>query len=207
MPTATYTTTTPKKADGSPLTYSWTNDPLGADDMPLKKEHADQLRTVLIDAHLHKHTAGPRVYPASSVNSGQENPNIVIAFTDPVIIAEATKIRVAHLNELIGFIKDFEGVGTGGHRHNFPAFSNEGVTAEWSTYYTQALPFVVDPVVVDSTLESASAWQQLRTFLQHLTLHTHSVTCNCECTCTCTCTGTCGCTCECTCTCDCATCG
>ena len=198
---ATYTSTTPYKSGGSPLTYSWTDVPLVSKITIIKSEHMNQLRQVLKDAHLHYHTAGPRSTPATSVNSQQEDPNIPVAFVDdPVTANNTVAVKAAHVNELIGYIKSYEGTSTGGHRHNFPLFDYAGSVDVESSYYTEILTFDTDPVVTNTPTIKALAWTQLRTYLQDLTAHTHTVTCSCECTCTCTCTCQCTCTCECTCT-------
>ena len=54
---ATYTSTTPYKQGGSPMTYSWTDVPLVVNTTAIKATHVTQLRQVLKDAHLHYHVS------------------------------------------------------------------------------------------------------------------------------------------------------
>ena len=181
----TYTSTPPKDSGGNPIPVTWTDDPLEQDITNIKKTHIVEMRATLEALDGHYHTF-------NGFDSNAELPDISVSWAESnaEIIVDETPPKDQHTNEIIDFIKDFDG-----HYHYVPNYGKN------SSAYSPGFTFEDDPVTVDVTWIKASAHEELRTHLEALAAHTHTVCCECECTCTCTCTCDCDCTCTCTCRC------
>jgi hypothetical protein len=173
------------------IPVSWTDDPLVSRETRIKKVHLTEMRAALeaMDGHIHTFNGN---------DSGAELPDVSVSWNTPDvdIIIGQTQPYSNHINEVIGFIKDFEG-----HYHNVPYYVPYG--GGDSTTYDPGFTFEDDPVVSHVTYIKASAWEELRSHLESYSTHIHTVCCECECQCTCTCTCTCTCQCQCTCQCTC----
>ncbi|MDD5422045.1 MAG: hypothetical protein PHT32_01295 [Candidatus Omnitrophica bacterium] len=183
---ADYVSGPPKDSGGNPVPVTWTDDPIQQDITEPKKQHLVEMRAALqaLDGHYHVFNGN---------DSQPELPDVAVSWLVPNanIIIDETFVAAQHINEIIGFIKNFVG-----HYHYVPGYGKN------STTYSPSFSFEDDPVSVDVTWIKASAHEELRTHLESLAGHTHSVCCECECQCTCTCTCTCACTCTCECRCD-----
>lgn len=176
----------PKDSGGNPIPVTWTDDPLTQDVTPVKKTHIVEMRVALeaLDGHYHVFSGN---------NSNAETPDVAVSWAESnaELIVDETPPKASHTNEIINFIKAFDG-----HYHYVPAYGLN------SNSYAPGFSFEEDPVVALVTWIKASAHEELRTHLESLAAHTHTVCCECECTCTCTCTCHCDCTCTCTCRCE-----
>lgn len=176
---ANYESGTPDPA----IPVTWTDTPLVKQRTRVKKVHLVEIRDALeaLDGHIH-------VF--NTHNSGAELPNVNVTWIVPNvdIIQGTTRVEAAPVNEVIGYIKDFDD-----HYHNVPHYSAD------STQYDLNPTFEDDPIISYVTFIKATAWEEFRDHLESYAAHTHIVCCECECTCTCTCTCECQCTCECTC--------
>jgi len=196
MPNFTSTTSDPV------ISVSWV-DTLTVDVTKIKKSHLVELRTAVSELDGHVHTVARTSYP--SVISTTEIPDVSVTYvdSDASILVDQTKVKAQHMNELIGYLKDFDG-----HHHTLVNYDGQSGTAgqdmnKDTTTYDPTLTFTDDPIVADVTEIKAVHTTELRTYLEGFNIHTHDACCECECQCTCTCqcTGDCGCTCNCTCTC------
>jgi hypothetical protein len=188
------------------INVSWTDNPVVQNSTKVKAVHTTELRTALTSLKTHTH-----YFPRTSggVTSSVPDTTINNSWTDSTLTVNSTLIKAVHHNELIAGIKVMDG-----HKHTVVNYDGAagtvgGDTNRDSAIYSGGFTFLVDPLVTNTDLPSVSSFEQLRTHLEALASHTHSICCECECqcTCTCTCTCTCECTCTCQCTCDCKGCG
>jgi len=177
-------------ASGTPvptIPVTWTDDPFISDSIKSKKIHLVEMRAALeaLDGHYH-------VF--NSVNSQGELPNVAVAWVEAsvAIIVDSTKIKASHYQEIIDFIKAYDG-----HYHYIPTWAVN------STTLNSGFTFTADPLVQDVTWIDAFNHEELRSHIETLAAHVHGACCECECECTCTCTCTCQCQCDCNCDCQC----
>ena len=99
-----YVSGAPKDSGGNPIPASWTDDPLVQDVTPIKKTHIVELRACLaaLDGHYHVFNGN---------NSNAELPDVAVAWAESnaQLIVDETPPKAAHTNEIIGFIKSFDG--------------------------------------------------------------------------------------------------
>ena len=162
---------------GSPvptIPVTWTDDPLIADTYKEKKIHLVELRAALeaLDGHYH-------VF--NGINSQGELPNVTVAWVESSasIIVDQTKIKAAHYQEVMDFIKAYDG-----HYHYVPAWAVNSTTLNAGFVFTE------DPLVQDVSWIKAYNNEEVRIAVEMLAAHVHGACCECECTCTCTCTCT-----------------
>jgi len=175
---------------GAAIPVTWTDDPIVEDsrDIPVKKVHLTEFRAALeaLDGHYHVFNGN---------NSQSELPDVSVSWNEASvdIIVDQTEVKAEHVNEIIGFLQDFED-----HYHYIPAWDVN------SDAYSPGFTWTDDPVVTDETEIKKEAFEdEVRTYLEALAEHTHNACCECECQCTCTCTCTCQCQCDCDCDCTC----
>jgi hypothetical protein len=182
---ANYDSGTPVPA--TPVT--WAETPLAINNTFARRSHLIELRTALesLDDHYHVFNGN---------NSQAELPDVTVSWAEASndIKVNETFVKASHFQEIIEFIKDFDG-----HYHYVPGIGGTG--SKNSTAYNPGFTFEDDPIVAEVTWIKASAWEEVRDHLESYAAHIHTVCCECECTCTCTCTCDCDCTCTCECTC------